>query len=310
MQLIRHLKRTTAMPPVALAIGNFDGLHVGHQAVLARMLEVAKTDGLVPAVLTFEPHPRRFFAPTAPLFRLETVRDKLARLRESGVARVFAPHFNAEFAALAAEDFLQRVLLEQLGARAIITGENFGFGRARSGTIATLRTWGAAHSVRTEQVAPVTVGNEVCSSTAIRHALGEGDMARARALLGRHYQINGRVVHGQARGRGLGFPTANIVPAPQLKLPRYGVYAVRVRLGNHWRDGVANLGVRPTVVNTTRPQFEVHLFDYTGDLYGQRLEVALIAHLRDEKRFDSLAALTHQIAQDAIAARQCLQEQS
>jgi len=303
MRLIRHLADYQPDAPLALAIGNFDGLHAGHRAVLARMQQLAEAQSLVPAVLTFEPHPRQFFAPASPPFRIETPRDKLARLAALGVARAFALPFNAAMAARSPEAFLEGMLRTQMGVSAVVTGEDFAFGQARAGTIASLRDWGSAHGITTAHVPPVTLAGEVCSSTVIRQALQAGDMARAARFLQRDYTLSGRVRHGEKRGRTLGFPTANILPHPRLMLPRFGVYAVRVWLDGSACEGVANLGIRPTVDGTSRPRLEVHLLEYAGDLYGRKLEVALLHFLREEKRFDSLAALTHQMALDVGAAR-------
>jgi len=303
MQLIRHLRDYTPNAPLALAIGNFDGLHAGHRSVLAHTHALAQERTLVPAVLTFEPHPRQFFAPQSPAFRIETLVDKLAGLEALGIARVFALPFNATMAAMAPMDFLDGMLRQQLKVGAVITGEDFAFGHGRAGSIETLRLWGAAHGIATLQVPPALMDGVVCSSTTVRQALQQGDMAQVTRLLGRPYQISGRVRHGEKRGRELGFPTANLLPARSLKLPRFGVYAVRAQLHGTWCEGVANLGVRPTVDGITRPRLEVHFFEYVGDIYGQKLQVQCLAHLRDEKRFDSLAALTQQIADDVGMAR-------
>lgn len=304
MQLIRRLEDYRADAPLAVAIGNFDGLHRGHAAVLARMQAMAQEQQLVPAVLTFEPHPRQFFRPQEPAFRLQTLRDKLAGLRDAGVARVFAPKFDRAFASLSADDFLNSILRERMGVRAVITGENFAFGARRGGDVAMLRQWGAQQSIATAQVPPVMAEGDVCSSTAVRTALDAGAMAHAAALLARPYTISGRVRHGDKRGRALGFPTANLVPAATLKMPRYGIYVVRATVDGRTLNGVASLGVRPTVNPTTWPQLEVFFFDYAGDLYGKQLQVALLHHLRDEKRFDSLPALAHQMQDDARRARE------
>lgn len=308
MQLIRSLAHYPADRPLALAIGNFDGLHCGHRAVIARMQAIAAQHALVPAVLTFEPHPRRFFAPQVPAFRLEPVNAKLRHLRALGIARVFALRFHAGFAALDAGDFLDRILRDGLQARAVVTGENFVFGKDRGGDATLLRRWGLENAISTEQLPAVTLEGEICSSTAVRRALAAGDMAKAALLLGRAYRIDGRVVAGAARGRGFGYPTANIPLWPRLKLPHYGVYAVTTRVGGRRYGGVANLGVRPTVAHNAPPVLEVHLFDYSGDLYGRRLEIEMHAFIRPETRFDSLAALTRQIAADADAARRLLKE--
>ncbi len=308
MQLIRSLNHYNADAPVALAIGNFDGLHKGHQAVLARMLAMAKEEGLAPAVLTFEPHPRQFFAPNAPAFRLQSRRDKLAGLFEAGVAKLFALKFNAAFAGQSADDFLEKVLREKMNARAIITGENFSYGKGRSGDIAQLKAWSAKHGIISEQLRPVIAEGDVCSSTAVRSAIEVGDMKHAAALLGRPYSISGRVQHGAKEGAKLGYPTANIAPQAGLKLPRQGIYAVTASHAGGVHAGVASLGVRPTLNPLNHPLLEVHLFDFNGALYGQRLQVNLHKHLRDEKRFDSVEALVEQMGADAQQARQHLEK--
>lgn len=310
MQLVRHLNEFQA-PPTSVAIGNFDGLHRGHRAVLDRMMQAAADGGLAPAVLTFEPHPRRFFARLAPVFRIEPLGMKLRRLRLAGVRYVFMPRFNAAFAALSAEAFLEEVLGRQLNAKAVVTGENFAFGKGRGGTVETLRAWGATHGVAIHTVAPVMAEDDICSSSAVRQALARGDVAHAGALLGHAYQLGGRVKHGDGRGRQLGFPTANIALVPGLKLPAHGVYAVRATvqdpLGERHYDGVVNLGVRPTIGGQDHASLELHLFDFAGDIYGARVTVQFVRQLRHEMKFESLAALTRQIAEDCALAKQLLQ---
>ena len=305
MQLIRHLPLTPDRP-TAVAIGNFDGLHQGHQAVLAAMVAAARDQGAVPSVLTFEPHPRLFFQPGTPVFRLERLRTKLRRLAAAGVARVYMPHFNAAFAGMDADEFLMRILGQSLGAAAVVTGENFAFGRGRAGNSDQLRAWGQAEGVATITVPPVTVGGVICSSSAIRDSLRLADVGRAGALLGRPYQLDGRVIHGDGRGAGIGFPTANVALPPGLLLPRYGVYAVRTTVGDATYNGVANLGVKPTVSAIAKPGLEVHLFDTNADLYGARMAVEFVAPIRAEQKFDGLPALVAQIGRDGDMARQLL----
>ena len=303
MQLIRNLDTVPNDWPTAVAIGNFDGLHRGHAQVIQAMLTLAQANNLVPSVLTFEPHPRRYFAPTAPLFRLETLSQKLTRLREWGVERVYMPRFNAAFAAQSAETFLHTVLQQQLGAKAVITGENFAFGAKRSGNAQQLIDFGARHHILVQTLGAVKLGELVCSSSAVREALTQGDMAQAAALLGRPYQLTGRVMHGDARGRQLGFPTANVNLTPGLKLPAYGVYAVRLHLDGQAHASVANLGMRPTFGGATAPRLEVHLFDFDRDIYGASVVVELVRHIRAEQKFVSLDALKAQIASDCASAR-------
>lgn len=315
MQLIRHLPSTSDRP-TAVAIGNFDGLHLGHQAVIAAMAGAAQAQDLVPSVLTFEPHPRRFFAPTTPAFRIERLATKLRRLRDDRVARVYMPPFNAQFSALTAEAFLQDVLKRRLGARVVVTGENFAFGKDRGGDIRTLRAWGEKEGVEIIAVPPVKLGEAICSSSAIRAALANGDVTAARHLLGRPYSVTGRIVHGDGRGKGIGFPTLNIAQPPGMKPMAYGVYAVRVRIGEE-RDaqvpsaarhfeGVANFGVKPTVSVDNRPVLEVHLFDVMQDFYGRQAEVVFVDYLRPETKFDGMDALVAQIRLDCKQAKQRL----
>ncbi len=305
MQLIRHLPES-ADAPTAVAIGNFDGLHRGHRAVIDAMLLAATAHNLVPSVLTFEPHPRRLFAPSAPAFRLEPLAQKLRRLREAGVQRVYMPRFNRAFASLSAEQFMDQVLAGALGAKTVVTGEGFVFGHNRSGDVSALQRWGLTHATEICAIGKVTEAGQPCSSSAIRHAIAAGDMVTAATLLGRPYRIAGRVLHGAGRGTGLGFATANLALPPGCKHPAHGVYAVRVYLPGAVAEGVANLGVRPTVEAAASANLEVHLFDSHAMLYGQRMAVDFYGKIRDEKKFDSLAALTHQIAEDCAAAKQLL----
>ncbi len=338
MQLIRHLP-DKADAATAVAIGNFDGLHLGHQAVLAAMGRAAKANGLVPAVLTFEPHPRRFFAPASPAFRLERLSVKLRRLRDAGVERVYMPRFNKAFSSLTAEQFLDEVLGKQLGAKAVITGENFAFGKDRSGDIDTLRVWGKKNNVEVVAVPPVRFGEAICSSSAVRAALATGDVVGASHLLGRPYSLEGRVVHGDGRGKSIGFATANVSLPPTLKLPALGVYAVTAvidegdsplreqsSLTPQARDGtlrknaasmvvkgVANLGIKPTVSvdnSPNRPILEVHLFDVEPEIYGKRLFVTFVDYLRQEKRFNGVDALVAQIKTDCETAKIILAKES
>lgn len=290
-----------------MAIGNFDGLHLGHRTVIAAMRQAAQARKLVPSVLTFEPHPRRFFMGGVVSFRLERVRDKLAGLAALGVARVYAPSFNAAFAAIPAAEFLDRVLYQQLGARAVVTGEDFVFGHRRGGDVEMLKQWGSDRGVEIITVPGVALGDKICSSSAIRQAVTTGDMEAVAQMLGCAYRLTGRVVHGDGRGKKIGFPTANIALAPGLLLPKTGVYAVMVDIGGQEYHGVANFGYRPTIGVDAVPKFEVHLFDNTQNLYGKRLAVSFIEKIRDEQKFDSLANLTAQISLDCARAHSILE---
>ncbi len=290
------------------AIGNFDGVHLGHRAVIAAAADAAARQGAALSVVTFEPHPRRFFQPDAPPFRLASVRRKLELLAECGVAHVFALRFNAALAAHSADAFVDEILLGRLDLAAIVAGWDFAFGRGRSGTAATLVSRMAQAGRVAHIVAAATADDKaIYSSTAVRAALAAGDPQRAACLLGRPYAIDGHVRAGAKRGRTIGFPTANLGLGTHVP-PAFGVYAVRVEgaIPGQSVAGVANLGVRPTLGGGLAPQLEAHLFDFAGDLYGRRLRVGFEAFLRPERKFADFSALQDQIARDAAAARKML----
>src|SRR5262245_17286995 len=295
------------LPPAAVTIGNFDGVHRGHQAMLARVIAAARGGGLAPSVLTFEPHPREFFTPAAAPTRLTSLREKLELLAAHGVDHVHVQRFSRAFAALAPEAFVEHALVGLLAARWVLVGDDFRYGAKRAGDFASLAASAGRHGFELEGMPTVTNGGTRVSSSAVRDALARGELGRARELLGRPYSISGRVVHGTKLGRALGFATANV----QLKHnrpPLGGIFAVRVRgvgAGSP-RDGVASLGVRPTVHVDGRPVLEVHLFDFAGDLYGAHLRVEFLAKIRDEERYADLDTLKAQIARDCDAARALL----
>ncbi|MBS1136679.1 MAG: riboflavin biosynthesis protein [Proteobacteria bacterium] len=293
-----------ALNSTVLTIGNFDGVHRGHQALLARLVTHARKVALPSAVMTFEPHPREFFAPDSAPARLTSLREKLSLIADEGVDHAYICRFNARFAALTAEQFIERILVQGLSVRHLIIGDDFRFGKGRAGDFEMLRRAGVEFRFGLEAMETVSVQGERVSSSALRDALQESDLAHAARLLGRPYGIAGRVIHGRKLGRELGFHTANI----QLKrnrVPLAGVFAVRVSgEGVGMRNGVANLGMRPTVSNTLQPTLEVHLFDFDGDLYRHHLTVDFQAKLRDQAKFDSLQALSRQIGLDVAQARQ------
>ena len=293
-------------PPAALTIGNFDGVHRGHQAMLARLIPAARARGLSASVLTFEPHPRELFAPESAPTRLTSLREKLELLAAHGVDHVHVQRFSREFAALAPEAFVEHALVRLLDARWVLVGEDFRYGAKRAGDFASLADAARAHGFALEAMPTVNDGGARVSSSRVREALARGDLERAAVLLGRPYSISGRVVRGQQLGRALGFATANV----QLKHnrpPLGGIFAVRVHgIADVARDGVASLGVRPTVHADGRPVLEVHLFDFAGDLYGRHLRVAFLAKIRDEERYADLDTLKAQIARDCDAARALL----
>lgn len=295
-----------ALRPNALTIGNFDGVHLGHQAMLARLTAQAAAVGGLPTVLTFEPHPREVFTPDSAPARLTSLREKLEILRGLGVAHVHICRFDRAFAALSAEQFVQRILVEGLRARYVLVGDDFRFGARRAGDFRLLAALGEKLGYQAEALPTVEAGGRRASSTAVREALAAGDMATAAQLLGRPYSISGRVVGGDRLGRRIGYPTANI----QLKHnrpPLTGIFAVRVQgLERPAWPGVASLGTRPTVHTNGKPTLEVHLFDFDRDIYRAHLRVEFLHRLRDEAKFASMQALIDQIDRDAAQARELL----
>lgn len=286
-----------------LTIGNFDGVHRGHQALLQMLVRKARSLGLPAVVLTFEPHPREYFSPDDAPARLASLREKLLLLAASGVDRVHVCRFDAHMAALSAERFLDEVLIAGLGLRHLIIGDDFRFGARRQGDFALLQGAGARCGFGVEAMPTLEVGTERVSSSAVRAALAAGDLDHAARLLGRAYSVAGRVVHGDGRGRTLGYPTAN-VQMKHRKAALSGVFAVAVEgLADHPVPAVANVGVRPTVTRSTRASLEVHLLGWRRDCYGAHMRVHFLHKQRDEARFESLDALTAQIARDADTAR-------
>ncbi|MDQ2964124.1 MAG: bifunctional riboflavin kinase/FAD synthetase [Pseudomonadota bacterium] len=285
---------------VALTIGNFDGVHRGHQAMLNRLVEAAQDLGLPPAVLTFDPHPREFFARETAPPRLSTLRGKLELFAKLGIARAYIARFDARLAKLTAEQFIDDALVRALGTRWVLVGEDFRFGRGRSGDLAVLRA--SARTFSVEAMPTVTVDAERVSSSAIRAALASGELERAASMLGRPYAIIGRVAHGDKLGRNLGFPTANVPLRHKPALS--GIFAVRVHgLDDVPRLGVASLGVRPTVKAGARPLLEVFVLDFDAAIYGRRIRVEFLQKLRDEERYADLDALKRQIHSDVVQAR-------
>lgn len=289
----------------ALALGNFDGVHQGHQAVIGAALRAARAAGTPALVATFDPHPSRHFRPDSPPFALTTPAQKLKLFEGLGLDGAVVIPFDAALAGLSAEAFARQWLVERLGISHVVTGEDFTFGRGRSGSAATLADLGRELGFTAEAVAPVTASAETVSSTRIRQALIAGDMDTAARLLTRPFTIAMPVIHGDKRGRTIGVPTANQELGGYVR-PRYGVYAVRVRLPDGTRaDGVANLGIRP-MFDPPKELLETWILDWSGDLYGQTIEVELVRWLRGEMKLDGLEALKAQIAKDAEDARRAL----
>lgn len=300
-----------AQSATALTIGNFDGVHRGHQALLARVREAADGFGLPATVLTFEPHPREFFAPAAAPVRLSSLREKLELLAANGVDRVHVCRFDRKFAALEPAAFVEGVLVRGLGTRWLAVGDDFRFGAMRAGDFAMLQAASHEFGFRLETLPTVMIDGQRVSSSAVRAALAAGNMAEAEKLLGRPYGISGRVVHGDKLGRELGFATANV----QLKHnrpPLTGIYAVKVcglEPDDRMRDGVASLGVRPTVTASGKAILEVHLLDFDADVYGRHVRVDFLKKIRDEEKYADLDTLKAQIARDVEVARSFFLEQ-
>ena len=312
MQIFRHYDDIPADLRGGVAVlGNFDGVHRGHQAVIARAGEIAREAGAPLAAVTFEPHPRSYFRPDDPPFRLTPFRNKSHHLEALGVELLLVLHFDETMHNMTAGDFVARVLAGGLQVRHVVVGYDFVFGHNRAGDTAFLEEAGAASGFGVTIVAPVGTddGGAVYSSTQIRDHLRGARPAGAAALLGRPFEFEGRVGRGNAMGRDLGYPTANLSFGEYLQ-PAYGIYAVRVGIERPdaltWYDGVASFGIRPTIGKDEEPVLEAYIFDFSGDLYGLHLRVQLIDYIRPEIKFDGLEELSAQIADDCRVAREIL----
>lgn len=289
-----------------LTIGNFDGVHLGHQAVLSQVREKAQQLGVPSAVMTFEPQPQELFQPEKAPARLTNWREKYLALQAQNVDRHIVIEFNKKFASQPAREFIEQTLVGKLGVKFLVVGDDFRFGYKREGDFELLQKAGKELDFEVVDTRSYRQQQQRVSSTAIRQALEEGDFEQAEQMLGRPYRICGKVVHGRKNGRTIGFPTAN-VPLKRLKSPLHGVFAVTAQFGKdeEIHSGVANLGTRPTL-NGDEVQLEVHLFEFSGNLYGQQMTVTPVAKLRNEQRFASLQHLQEQIEKDAARAREAL----
>jgi riboflavin kinase/FMN adenylyltransferase len=288
-----------------VALGNFDGFHLGHQAVVGRAIQRGFHERRPVIVATFDPHPVRFFKPDLPPFRLTTLDQREALFAHAGADAMLVFEFGEELRSTTAEEFVTELLGKRIGAAGVVTGDDFTFGKMRGGNLDLLRTLGAEQGIVAEAVAPVLLDGVRISSGRIREALVAGDTATATRLMSRDFAIEGTVQGGDSRGRELGYPTANMVLGDYQR-PRYGIYAVRVALDDgSEHPGVASLGVRPTFDPPTE-LLETHLLDFDGDLYGRRIEVALHAFIREERRFESVEALVDEMKRDEAAARKLL----
>jgi riboflavin kinase/FMN adenylyltransferase len=302
MLVLRHLPTAPARP-VALTIGNFDGVHLGHQAMIERVTRAARERALASCVMTFEPHPRELFAPDQAPTRLTSLREKLELFAELDLGAVLVCRFDYDFARIAAEEFVERILVRGLAVRWLLVGDDFRFGARRTGDFDLLARAGRDHGFEVARMETCAVDGVRVSSTAVREQLAAGDLDGAARLLGRPYSISGRVVRGDRLGVQLGFPTAN-VRLEHNRPPVMGIFVVEVQgLAPAPLPGVASLGVRPTVKAGGAPTLEVHLFDFDRDIYGRRVQVRFLHKLRDEEKYPDLATLTAAIGRDVESAK-------
>ncbi|MBC3875746.1 bifunctional riboflavin kinase/FAD synthetase [Undibacterium flavidum] len=313
MKVFRGLPNAAARAPCALAIGNFDGVHLGHQALLSHLRAAATRLNIEAAVMSFEPHPRAFFAQMlgdlskAPS-RIANLRDNLSALDQAGIDRVIVEHFNAHFAAFSPEEFIQKILVDGLHVKLVMVGDDFRFGAKRAGDINTLIEAGQRYGFEVQTLSTVERDGKRISSSAVRTALAAGDFTEAQHLLGRPYQISGHVVHGQKLGRTLGFPTLNLRIAHH-KPAVMGIFVVQVHgLSEQPLPAVASMGVRPTVDDSGRVLLETHILDHMVDAYGKVIQVEFLKKLRDEEKYIDLPTLTAAINRDADQARSYFQQ--
>ena len=312
MNVFRGPTQFSAGPACALTIGNFDGVHRGHHALLKQLQDGAKVRGLVSCVMTFEPHPKEFFSPEQAPPRILNLRDKLAAFAKIGIDRIVVEHFNAAFARLSPEEFVSEILVKRLNAKWILIGDDFCYGAKRAGNFASLQAAGKKYGFEVSSIQTVLEDGERISSSALRAALAKGNMTQASKLLGRPYGISGHVIHGQKLGRELGFPTLNLAVANHLhhrKPATSGIFTAQViGLSERPLPAVASLGVRPTVEDAGRVLLETHIFDYKQEVYGKIITVELLEKIRDEEKCSNLDTLTQAIAADAKHARNYFQK--
>lgn len=307
MKVIRGIPPVANWTPCALTIGNFDGVHRGHQALLKKLVTTAKAQNLQSCVMTFEPHPIEYFAPEKAPSRILSLRDKLEALAKVGIDQVLVVHFNQHFASLSPEEFVKTILVQGLQVKSILIGDDFHYGAKRAGNFSSLQEAGKAGGFSVERMDTLMESNERISSSAIRTALEQGDLEQARQFLGRPYMLSGHVLHGQKLGRSLGFPTLNISLANKLhrrKPAAQGIFIAQVHgLSDNPLPAVASLGQRPTVDDSGRYLLEVHIFNFNQSVYGKLVQIELIEKIRDEKKYNDLEALQNAIWQDALAAK-------
>jgi riboflavin kinase / FMN adenylyltransferase len=306
MQVVYGHRNAPAWAGAAIAIGNFDGVHAGHRALIARARELAAAEGSLTVALTFDPHPSTLLAPAHAPPMLTSIERRIELLAEAGVDAVVVEPFTRELAGAPPDAFVDDLVIGALRARAIVVGYDFSYGHGRTGTVEALRAHGHQAGIAVAIVPPVTVDGEIASSTKIRGLLRAGDLARVERMLGRPWDVDGVVVHGAERGRAIGVPTANITPDVELAIAP-GIYAVTLGVtGGPAMPAVASLGTNPTFVDDGRLVLEVHVLDWDGDLYDRRVRTTFVARLRDEQKFASVEALVAQIQRDIAGARAAL----
>lgn len=308
MQLIRNLRglhrRISPARKVIATIGNFDGVHLGHQAVLEKLLHRSNDLGMPSTLITFEPPPKEFFLKDKAPARLTNFREKFCLLRDIGIDQLACPNFDQTFANVSAESFVEEILVDRLNVGHLIVGDNFRFGKNRKGDFVLLQHLARRFDFEVENTTSYCIGAKRVDSSSIRMFLARGQLDAAEQLLGRKYSILGRIINGDKKGSTIGFPTAN-VPIKRNKSPVHGVFAVKVTIENgRERLGVANVGHRPTVGGTMHTQIEVHIFDFSRDIYGKHLKVSFCKKIRDERKFESFDSLKSQIQRDAVDTRE------
>jgi riboflavin kinase/FMN adenylyltransferase len=312
VNVFRGSTQFSAIPACALSIGNFDGVHRGHRALLELLKKGAEEKDLVSCVMTFEPHPKEFFSPEQAPPRILNLRDKLAAFAQIGIERVVVEHFNSAFARLSPDEFVSQILVKQLNAKWILIGDDFCYGAKRAGNFASLKAAGELYGFAVSSIHTIEEDGERISSSSLRAALAEGDMALANKLLGRPYGISGHVIHCQKLGRTLGFPTLNLAVANHLhhrKPATSGIFTAQVLgLSDQPLPAVASLGVRPTVEDAGRVLLETHVFDFNQEVYGKIITVELLEKIRDEAKYTDLNTLTQAIATDAAHAKNYFQK--
>ncbi len=300
-----------ANTPSLVTIGTFDGVHCGHQVIINKLIELSKSSGLSHLVVTFEPHPQIVLnkGHKSPVYLLTTIEQRIEQLERFGVERVLVVNFTEEFSKIAPRDFVEKCLIEKATLKTVLVGYDHLFGASRQGDKELLVSLGEIHGFDVVQIEAQTRNETVVSSTKIRNYLAEGKVAEANALLGYHYYIDGLVVVGDKRGRTLGFPTANVGNInPNKLMPRNGVYLTKCQVAGKSLYGMANIGLRPTFLDTDKPLLEVNLFDFDGDIYGQPIKVSFVHYLREEKKFSGIEEIVAQIKKDEIECRKIINE--